>query len=451
MSQYIARDALSRMNLAHAMIPASATDITVANLRQLAEVTDETLEQASADRQRQNMMGAYGYRSVGPEKPFAYSDGVAVIPIHGTLINRFYGSWGYATGYNFIRSQLAAALDDEDVKLIVFDVNSYGGEAAGCFELADEIREARIQKSLLAVIDSNCCSAAYALASGADRMILTPSGQAGSIGVIAMHVNIGEALKKSGIEVTIIAEGAHKADGNPYEALSPEVLKETRASVAKSYGKFVDLVVKNRPKLDSKAVRATESRSYKADDALALKLIDAIQTPTEAVASFLAELGSDQPLDQEDDKMTTAPDATETASADSLAQAAAAAKTAERARISSIQGSEEAKGNPALASHLALNTDMSVADAKAALVAGKLPEPAPTPAAAAPAAAAPAAPAAPETAAATGTGALAAAMAQSGGGAGVGAGDDEAKPSRAQAALAMIGRKPKETASAARH
>lgn len=46
-----------------------------------------------------------------------------------------------------------------------------------------------------------------------------------------------------------------------------------------------------------------------------------------------------------------------------------AARTAERARIQGIQSCEEAKGREALANHLALNTEMSVDDAKAILAA----------------------------------------------------------------------------------
>lgn len=55
--------------------------------------------------------------------------------------------------------------------------------------------------------------------------------------------------------------------------------------------------------------------------------------------------------------------------ADALAQAATDARAAERARVAGIIGSEEAKGREGLANHFAMNTDMSVEAAVAALAA----------------------------------------------------------------------------------
>lgn len=372
MSLTTAETVLSRINQAEMLVARGQASQVLDNLRQLAKagLVSRDQEQLMSERQRAELVMSYGYRESVREKPFAYADGIAIIPIHGTLLNRFSYSWGFVTGYNFIRSQMNAALDDEDVQMIVFDVNSGGGEAAGCFELSAEIREARGQKSLLAVVDSNCFSAAYALASGCEKVIVTPSGSAGSIGVISMHVEISKALKDAGIAVTIIAEDEHKADGNPYEPLPKGVLEDIRKSVAKRYGEFVDLVTTNRS-LDSQAVRDTQSRCYRADEALELGLIDDVKTPANAVAGFLAELGSDDPDQTEDEDMAdetnndkaTAPDA----------QALAAARTegaqAERARQKGILEHAEAADRPAAAQSLAMNTDLSVEAAGAALAA----------------------------------------------------------------------------------
>jgi signal peptide peptidase SppA len=383
MSRQIATTALGRMHQAEVLIHRAHADSVSADLSQLARVTDSSLEDASAERDHLNMMATYGYRGAQMEKPFPFSNGVAIIPVHGTLINRFHSSWGYVTGYNYVRAMLNAALEDDDVDLIVFDINSYGGEAAGCFELANEIREARLQKSLLAVVDSNCCSAAYAIGSAADKLVVTPSGQAGSIGVVSMHVDQSKWLKDIGIVVTIIAEGEHKADGNPFEPLPDDVKAEMRASVKKRYGEFIALVLKNRTSLTEAAIREMQSRCYRSDDALELKLIDAVQSPTEAVASFLAEMGDDEAPEEEDENMSTTPAPVEgaTFTQAQVDQAKAEAATAEKTRITGILGSDEAKANMTLANHLAANTTMSVDDAKATLKAAG-----PAQAAAAPAA-----------------------------------------------------------------
>lgn len=367
MSRQAVTEVLSRVDHEPMMFARGRENNFVSSMQELRQHSNMSREQEKAlgDRRMEELGLNYGVTSMNREKPFVYNDGVAIIPIHGTLINRYHGSWGYVTGYNFIRAQLNAALDDEDVTLIVFDVNSYGGECAGCFELADEIRAARSQKSLLAVVDSNCCSAAYALGSAATRLVVTPSGQAGSIGVIAMHVSMQKAMEDWGIKVTMIYSGDHKVDGNPYEDLPEDVKADIQASVDLRKSEFVALVVANRS-LSAQQVIDTQARSYRPEEALSLKLIDAVQTPTDAVASFLAEMGSDDPdaTETEDEDMSTVDQATHDKA---VADAGASARKDERDRIAAITGSDEAKTRPALASHLALTTDMSADAARGIL------------------------------------------------------------------------------------
>lgn len=382
MTTFVAQAAISRLNMGVAFISPHYGGF-VNDMEQLA-AAPAVQDPAMLIRRSDDLCSAYGYGASVRDKPFAFYDGVAIIGVHGTLINRYSYGWSFLTGYNYIRAQMNAALDDDDVKLIVFDINSYGGEAAGCFELSEEIREARSRKSLLAVVDSNCCSAAYAIASGCSKIIVTPSGQAGSIGVIAMHMSMEKMLDRMGLEVTIMSSFEHKSDGNPYFKLPAAVREDIAKQVEKRALEFVSLVAKNR-NLSEDLVRATESRTFRADDALQRKLIDAVQAPSKAVATFFGELGGDTPPEDEEDNMTTpatapnadaaaapaapvAPAAVPAATGPTVADQIAAAITAERARSSGIMGSEEAKGRSALA-QVCVDQGMSVEQAKTVLAA----------------------------------------------------------------------------------
>lgn len=395
MSDFAARQTLARLNLREVAV-AAAYSTMQSDLQTLANINPDR-EKANFLERRGELCEAYGFRAAKQDKPFAFSNGIAIIPISGTLINRFGWSYGFVTGYQFVKLQLALALNDDDVLGIVFDVNSGGGEAAGCFECSNEIAKARGKKPTMAVIDSNCYSAAYALASACDKIVCTPSGGAGSIGVVAMHADMSKMLDSIGVKITFIHFGDHKVDGNPYEPLSADVKKSMQASIDKAGAAFVNLVAKNRG-LEASAVKATEARCYRAEEALSLGLIDTIATPQDALQVFFDELtGSDQPVEKGTTEMTTptnqpaatAPAATTTAAAapeqvnpvaaapvaQTAPVAAAPAATAadgakaERARIGGITGCEEAKGKSTLANHLAMNTDMSVDAAKAVLAA----------------------------------------------------------------------------------
>lgn len=353
------------------------------------------------------LCAAFGMNVTDSSKPFAFSDGIAVIPVYGALLHRDNWCDSYATGYDYIRNKLALAVGDPEVTGIVFDMNSYGGHVAGNFELCEDIFAARSEKPILTVIDSLCYSGGYSIGSSATRMVATPSAGIGSIGVVMMHMSLEKFLSDVGIAITFIHAGKHKVDGNPYEDLPKDVRARWQKSVEKSYDKFVSLVARNRD-IDADAVRATEALCYDADDALSLGLIDAIQTPAEALVAFRKELyGSDTNPKQGATNMTTnataaqggagadasaaagttatpAPAATAaapatdagtegtTAAAAAPATPAAAGTDAgidQKARIKSITTCDEAKGRETLAAHFAFDTDMSVDAARAALAA----------------------------------------------------------------------------------
>lgn len=325
-----------------------------------------------------DVAAVYG-ASVAPreEKTFAFDPGtgVAFIPVRGTLLNRFGGAYSWATGYQAITQMAAAAAADPQVRAGVLDVDSFGGEAAGCFECAAGLRAAfrAAGKPLIAVVNSNAYSAGYALAAAADRIVLIPSGGAGSIGVVTMHVDYSKSLSADGIKVTYIHGGAHKVDGNPYQPLPDDVRADIQTRIDERYSAFVAHVAAMRG-LSDQAVRDTEARMFGAKDALALGLIDETNTAPEAYTAFVASLPATTGSFQLE---ATVPD---------IDQAAVAG--AERARIKAIITGAEAAGRTALANKLAFDTNMDAETAVALLAAAPVASAAPTAAAADPLAAA---------------------------------------------------------------
>lgn len=375
MSEHLAHSAAQRMHLREQFIHPHYNGLS-SDLTMMAAQDPTVAKERFMTQVRGELCEAYGFSSREQNKPFAFADGVAIIPMHGSLINRFGSYYGYVTGYNFLRSQFSAALLDDDVRAIVFDVNSYGGEAAGCFELAAEIAEGRGTKPILAVVDSNCYSAAYALASAADKIVCIPSAGLGSVGVVAMHMDMSKWLDKIGLEITFIFSGDHKVDGNPYQKLPASVKADIQKGVDKSRATFVSVVAQNRG-MDEKVVYDTEAKTYRADEAKSLGLVDLIAVPRAALRSLIDGDDADGKSDEDAKTVTTTEPEKENDMAEQdknttaeTAAATAAAAANERARVQGILNCAEAKHNPKQANHLAFNTSMSVDDAKALLAAG---------------------------------------------------------------------------------
>lgn len=225
-------------------------------------------------------------------KPYDVAEGVARIPIEGTLVHKLGTLHPFSgmTGYDGIRVLLKLALDDADVKAIMLDIDSPGGEVAGCFDLVDAIYEARGSKPIWAVLTESAYSAAYAIASAADRIIVPRTGGTGSVGVICMHVDMSQALSKAGINVTLIHYGALKADGNEFNPLPKQTLARFQADVDAMGEIFVETVARNRD-LTPKRVRGTQAGTFLGADGVEIGFADAVMAPDEAFASLLEELG----------------------------------------------------------------------------------------------------------------------------------------------------------------
>jgi signal peptide peptidase SppA len=216
---------------------------------------------------------------------------VAVIGIEGTLVHK--GKWlgmdSGETSYEGLQAQVQRARRDPSVRGVVFEVDSYGGEAAGAFDTADMIAQLSAEKPTLAILTDFAYSAGYFLASAARKVVLPETGAAGSIGVIAMHIDYSAQLEKKGVKVTVISSGAHKADGHPALPLDPAVLARAKAEVDASRDLFAAAVGRYRGKrLDKAAALATEAQSYRGQDAVAAGLADGVGRPSEMFDRFVS-------------------------------------------------------------------------------------------------------------------------------------------------------------------
>jgi len=223
-------------------------------------------------------------RPVVPGRP-----GIAVIPIHGTLVRRTLGLEAESglMSYGTLGEQLDAALASPEVTAILLDVDSPGGESGGVFDLADRLRAATQVKPIWAVANEMAFSAAYALASAANRLFVSRTGGVGSIGVIALHLDQSVKDANEGLRYTALFAGAHKNDLSPHAPLSDAAQARLQAEVDRVQGLFLDTVARQRG-LTPEAVRATEAGLFFGPDAVTAGLADGVGTLEEALAELTA-------------------------------------------------------------------------------------------------------------------------------------------------------------------
>ncbi len=226
--------------------------------------------------------------------------GVTVVPLKGMitpnagLLGALFGVRG---GLEAFRTDLLEAATSPDVQHIVLNVDSPGGLVDLVPEVSALIREVRGAKPVTAVANTMAASAAYWLASQADELVVTPSGEVGSIGVYMMHVDRSAALEAKGLDVTLTSAGKYKTEGNEFEPLSGSARKNRQERVDTIYGMFVDDVAAGRGVTDGMVINGYgEGRTMMATEAVDNGLADRVGT----LDDVLLALGSEPDVEEDD-------------------------------------------------------------------------------------------------------------------------------------------------------
>lgn len=337
------------------------------------KLTGEDAERLSQSSDRHQAVGTREKDANGRLKPYRQTaDGTAVISVVGSLVNRgsFLDALSGIESYDRIKEQLRAAVDDPDISSIVLDIDSPGGEAVGAFETGAAVAAANSQKAVVAVANGLCCSAAYAIAAGASRIVASQSALIGSIGVVMLHLDHSHRLHEAGIVPTLIHAGARKVDGTPYKPMTADVADELKSEVNAFMDLFVEGVAKGRPGLTPEAIRATEARVYLGAKAVEAGLADEVGSFEGVIASFnrpglksrprnatgartMKTDTEDKTISQEDhDKAVKS--AREAGHAEGVKAGTEAGIKSERERFSAILNSDDGKKRPKQSLALAL-------------------------------------------------------------------------------------------------
>jgi len=253
----------------------------------------------SEDEAADTQPKAYGPGDTGRSRKsyFVTEDKIAIIDVVGPLVKRASGDFisGGPTTYTEIENEFTDAVTDPEIKGVLLQVDSPGGESVGAFELSDLIYSQRSAKPIFAVADGDAFSAAYALASAAEQLYVTKSGGVGSVGVWMMHIDQSAFNEQKGIKPTYLYAGARKIDGNPHAPLSEGARNAFQAEVDRIYGMFTDAVARNRG-MSGKSVRSTEAGLFFGQNSIDVGFADQIGGLSDALAGLRAAISSKSSL-----------------------------------------------------------------------------------------------------------------------------------------------------------
>ena len=207
-------------------------------------------------------------------------NGVAIIPVVGSIFryaNMFTEVSG-ATSTQVLSTDFNEALKNKDVKGILLDIDSGGGQANGISELSSMIFNARGVKPIKACIGGSGASAAYWIGSSADEVVINDTGVAGSIGAMLSFDDNSAKKEKDGIvEMKYISSVSPLKNSNSeLQALVDSLGEIFVENVARNRGVTVEHVKENFGK----------GGLFVGKDAVSAGLADMVGTFEEVLASF---------------------------------------------------------------------------------------------------------------------------------------------------------------------
>jgi len=178
-----------------------------------------------------------------------------------------------------IREILKKAENDKNIKGILLRINSPGGTVTSSDIIYHEIKSFKERskvKVYVSVVDV-AASGGYYVAMAGDSIMVHPTSLVGSIGVLALKLNLEGMMGKIGVELEIVKSTEKKDFMSPFRPLTKEERALFQETIDRYYDRFVDVVVLNRDRLDPQAVKVlADGRVYNARQALENHLVDSI-------------------------------------------------------------------------------------------------------------------------------------------------------------------------------
>jgi signal peptide peptidase SppA len=308
-------------------------------------------------------------------------DGVAVIPVTGPLFRyaNLFTMISGASSYELIARDFTAALENPQIKGIILDIDSPGGEVNGVSELSNMVFAARGKKPVVAYASGDAASGAYWIASAADEIVVSETSALGSIGVVGMYQ--GKSGKSAEAVEIVSSQSPHKR----LDPTTDDGRSRLQTRIDSMADVFIETIARNR----NVSAENVQNHYGGGDVMIGAKAVSAgLADRVGSLEGLIAELSSPQksprtegffnaqkqpPSTQEKKPMDI--ETLKKDHPDLVATLMREGASAEKKRLDDILGSEEAKGREKLAKEMALNTDIHAMEARQLLACSPVEEP----------------------------------------------------------------------------
>ena len=225
------------------------------------------------------------------------SDKLLLINLQGLINNQkdhaFTGATTALGMVEEVREILSKAEKDQDIKALLIKMNSPGGTVTSSDIIFHELVTYKKKHAIPVYIHimDIAASGGYYIALAGDQIFAHPTSLVGSIGVIALKLNLKNLMDKVGVDWEVVKSGDKKDFMSPFRSLTDEERKLFQNTIDHFHARFVNIISENRTKLNLEEVRAlADGRIFTSKQAINLKLIDGIGYISDTVKTIKLKL-----------------------------------------------------------------------------------------------------------------------------------------------------------------
>ena len=250
-------------------------------------------------------VSACAYIQLGPKmEPFKEavlegegSEKILMINLQGLINNQkdhaFTGATTALGMVEEVREIISKAEKDHNIKALLIKMNSPGGTVTASDIIFHELITYKKKYGVPVYfhIMDIAASGGYYISLAGDQIFAHPTSLIGSIGVIALKLNLKSLMDKVGVDWEVVKSGDKKDFMSPFRSLTEEERKLFQGTIDHFHSRFVNVISENRSQLNSDEVSAlADGRIYTSKQAVNLNLIDGIGYVSDTIKTIKLKL-----------------------------------------------------------------------------------------------------------------------------------------------------------------
>lgn len=226
-----------------------------------------------------NVVGLNEMMTVGSNKPKDKSGHIiAIYYAEGEIVNESYDPLEQETVIdgNQVIADLRDLMEDDDVKAVVFRINSPGGSAYASEQIWKAVTDLKAKKPIIVSMGDYAASGGYYIACNADTIVAQPTTLTGSIGIFGMVPNAEGLTNKIGIDFDVVKTNTYSAFGNSTGRLNEGERAIMQQMVNRGYDLFLTRCADGRGIAKEELDKIAQGRIWTGATAKELGLVDVL-------------------------------------------------------------------------------------------------------------------------------------------------------------------------------